>query len=66
VTPSSHVSGEPPLQVSLGSSGYTKLREIKSGGNLTSRHGIIGIRHMKGNIKSKHYMGIEQYLQSFK
>lgn len=52
MTPSSHVLGEPPLKFSLGNSGYPKLREIKSGGNLTLRHGIIGMRHhMKGNIK---------------
>jgi hypothetical protein len=43
VTPSSHVLVEPPLKVSLGNSGYTKLREIGSGGNLTLKHGIIGI-----------------------
>jgi hypothetical protein len=66
VTPSSHVLGEPPLKVSLENSGYTKPGEIQSGGNLTSRHGIIGIKHyMKGNIKSEHYRGFGQNLQSF-
>jgi hypothetical protein len=44
----------------LENSGYTKLREIESGENLTLRHGIIGIK--QGNIKSEHYMEIGQYL----